>query len=112
MPRQKRSDPVASRCTYALRRSRKGPSRRRCRPSTQEQKRLDTDAACDSEYWSWWLGLTRSESTTGADRRIASGAHYQTDLICSIWVLAVRKSLATPPPAPTAPSPLPRSYGI
>jgi hypothetical protein len=33
------------------------------------------------EYRSWWLGLTRSESTTGADRRIASGAHYQTNLI-------------------------------
>ena len=75
------ADPVASRCTHALRRSRKGPSRRRCRPSTQEQKRLDTDAACDSEYWSWWLGLTRSESTTGADRRTASGAHYQPEVI-------------------------------
>src|SRR6516165_9024097 len=75
------ADPVASRCTHALRLSRKGPSRRRCRPSTQEQKRLDTDAACDSEYRSWWLGLTRSESTTGADRRTASGAHYQPEVI-------------------------------
>ena len=38
-------------------------------PRRKKQKRLDTNAACDSEYRSWWLGLTRSESTTGADRR-------------------------------------------
>jgi len=84
--RQKRSDPVASRCTHALRRSRKSPSRRRRRPSTQEQEWLDADDACDSEYRSWWLGLTRSESTTGADRPTASRAHYQTDLIRPVWV--------------------------
>ena len=67
---------VRTRCAAAVRALLEGGADPR-----RKNKNGSTDAACDSEYRSWWVGFTRSESTTGADRRTASGTHYQTDLI-------------------------------
>src|SRR6516162_194790 len=75
-----RSDPIAPRRANALRCCRKSSSRRWRRCPPQEQERLDPDAAGNSKYRPWWLGLIGGESTTGVDRATASGATQKTNL--------------------------------